>query len=42
MMMFKIFGEIPFVIFDKKLAKMMKKKALEMKESLISDYSGAL
>ena len=25
-MMFKIFGEIPFVIFDKKLAKMMKKK----------------
>lgn len=40
MMMFKIFGEIPFVIFDKKLAKMMKKKALEMKESLISFKDG--
>lgn len=36
MMMCKFFGEIPFVIFDKKLAKMMKKKALEMKNSLIS------
>ena len=36
MMMCKFFGEIPFVIFEKKLAKMMKKKALEMKNSLIS------
>lgn len=36
MMMCKFFGEIPFVIFDKKLAKMMKKKALEIKNSLIS------
>lgn len=40
MMMCKFFGEIPFVIFDKKLAKMMKKKALEMKNSLISFKDG--
>lgn len=40
MMMCKFFGEIPFVIFEKKLAKMMKKKALEMKNSLISFKDG--
>lgn len=40
MMMCKFFGEIPFVIFDKKLAKMMKKKALEIKNSLISFKDG--
>ena len=40
MMMCKFFGEIPFVIFDKKLAKMMKKKALEMKNLLISFKDG--
>ena len=35
-MMSKFLGEIPFVVFDKKVAKMMKKKALEMKKTLIS------
>lgn len=40
MMMKKFFGKIPFVVFDKKLAKMMKKKALEMKKSLISFKDG--
>ena len=40
MMMSKFLGEIPFIVFDKKLAKMMKKKALEMKKSLISFKDG--
>ena len=40
MMMNKFLGEIPFVVFDKKLAKMMKKKALEMKKTLISFKDG--
>lgn len=39
-MMSKFLGEIPFIVFDKKLAKMMKKKALEMKKSLISFKDG--
>lgn len=39
-MMSKFLGEIPFIVFDKKLVKMMKKKALEMKKSLISFKDG--
>lgn len=39
-MMSKFLGEIPFIIFDKELAKIMKKKALEMKKLLISFKDG--
>ena len=36
MMMSKFFGKIPFTIFDKELAKVMKEKVVKMKNSLIS------
>lgn len=36
MMMSKFFGKIPFTIFDKELAKVMKEKVVIMKNSLIS------
>ena len=35
-MMSKFFGKIPFTIFDKELAKVMKEKVVKMKNSLIS------
>ncbi len=40
MMMSKFFGKIPFTIFDKELAKVMKEKVVKMKNSLISFKDG--
>ena len=39
-MMNKFFGEIPFTIFDKNLANVMKEKVVKMKNSLISFKDG--
>lgn len=39
-MMNKFFGEIPFTIFDKNLAKVMKEKVVKIKNSLISFKDG--
>lgn len=40
MMMSKFFGKIPFTIFDKELAKVMKEKVVKIKNSLISFKDG--
>lgn len=40
MMMSKFFGKMPFTIFDKELAKVMKEKVVKMKNSLISFKDG--